>query len=334
MVAILNLYELLLIFFISGDWCRLQADSRKSKKLAYATGSVKNLKSQWKAYILFCLYFQLDIFNIEDSHVAMYIQFLSRTLSSYSSILNYLSGLKLLFNLMDAKFPPLSSIDIKLVLKGLKRVKTLQTKQAHPLDPHILLDIYGVIEFANQLDVTVWCCLLFGFYGMFRVSQMCPRTLSSNHVLKVFKRKDIILHGKLCIIKIYWSKTNQFGSTVHKVPLVTMPKSPLCPVTAYRYMCAFIPSEPESPAFIGSLHKPLLYHQFLSHFRNLLLKTGPSLFSTHSMRTGGATWAYKVGVPEHLIQTQGVWASDCYKKYIDISFDQRLSVFKQMSMFF
>ena len=38
---------------------------------------------------------------------------------------------------------------------------------------------------------------------------------------------------------------------LHKVPLVTMPKLPLCPGMAYRYMCAWILLEPESPGFIG-----------------------------------------------------------------------------------
>lgn len=36
---------------------------------------------------------------------------------------------------------------------------------------------------------------------------------------------------------------------------------------------------------------------------------------------GGATYAFRSGVPGELIQVMGDWKSDAYKRYFDFSFD-------------
>lgn len=43
-------------------------------------------------------------------------------------------------------------------------------------------------------------------------------------------------------------------------------------------------------------------------------------FSSHCFRRGGASWAFHAWVPVELIQLQGDWTSDCFKKYLPRSF--------------
>ena len=61
-----------------------------------------------------------------------------------------------------------------------------------------------------------------------------------------------------------------------------------------------------------------MYMAFTKKFKSTLDKAGyrSKLFSSHSMCRGGVIWAFRVGVPESLIQVQGDWNSDTYKRYL------------------
>ena len=56
----------------------------------------------------------------------------------------------------------------------------------------------------------------------------------------------------------------------------------------------------------------------------------PSRFRGHSFRRGGATWAFRAGVPGELIQIYGDWASDAYKCYLEFLEDAKLIVAREM----
>ena len=73
--------------------------------------------------------------------------------------------------------------------------------------------------------------------------------------------------------------------------------------------------------------------QFVSVFRSRLQRLGvsdSSKFRGHSFRRGGATWAFRSGVPGELIQVYGDWASDAYKVYLEFSEDAKLRVVRLM----
>ena len=53
-----------------------------------------------------------------------------------------------------------------------------------------------------------------------------------------------------------------------------------------------------------------------------------SLFSLHSIRRGGATFAYQSNMEGEMIQLLGDWASNTYKRYVDISMDKRYDSMK------
>ncbi len=55
-------------------------------------------------------------------------------------------------------------------------------------------------------------------------------------------------------------------------------------------------------------------------------------YSTHSFRRGGgATLAFQAGVPADLIQLQGDWKSDSYKKYLNFTLSDKLHVAELMN---
>lgn len=52
----------------------------------------------------------------------------------------------------------------------------------------------------------------------------------------------------------------------------------------------------------------------------------PEPYTVHSLRKGGATCALLAGVSETMVQLQGDWVSDAYKRYISFSFRQKIEV--------
>lgn len=284
---------------------------------------------------MFCLHFKLDPYSASSEDLALYAQFLSRTLTSFSSIGGYISAVKVLFSIMDIPFPE-KDIFLHLTLKGLKRILARPVKQARPITPTILLDIYAVLNLRDPVDVTLWCSFVFSFFLMLRSSQLFPRSMANKFVNKIIKRRDIVVRGDSLLVNLYWTKTIQFNERKLVLPLGALPSSPLCPLNAFKLMKIMTPASQDSSAFVLKQQDtliPIVYTQFHVLFRQLLQRAGydGSTFSSHSFRRGGATWAFKNNVPEHLIKLQGDWKSDAFRRYLEVDVSDREKVFSAMS---
>ena len=62
-------------------------------------------------------------------------------------------------------------------------------------------------------------------------------------------------------------------------------------------------------------------------------ETNVERFSSHSLRRGGITRSFESGVPEITIKTLGNWASDAYKRYINITLESRMRAWLLFSKF-
>lgn len=70
---------------------RLCRDLKHSQRSAYSSETFSNLRTQFKAFFLFCFYFQFIPVPAQLDTMCLYVQFLSRALTS-PSIKKYLSG--------------------------------------------------------------------------------------------------------------------------------------------------------------------------------------------------------------------------------------------------
>ena len=59
-----------------------------------------------------------------------------------------------------------------------------------------------------------------------------------------------------------------------------------------------------------------------------LIQVEADKFSLHSLRRGGATFAYQANMEGEIIKLLGDWASDTYRRYIDVSMDKRYDSMK------
>lgn len=303
-----------------------------TNKSAYAEGTRKNLKIQWESFLLFCLYFDLVSLPATTITLQLYAQFLSRSFKSVDSIRNYISGVRKVHLLLGYCLDDINQFVLNLSLKGLERLKGHCVKQAEPMTPELLARIYYVLDMKDANDVVYWCLFLFAFYLIARKSNLVPTV--SDDVIKgkcLFRRNVEVALDHL-IVTMNWSKTIQFNERVLKSPLLKIKGSILCPFKAYKKMIRMVKASGEDPLFLLDNGKPLSYYLFQKKLRGVLdiLKVDSSLYSTHSFRRGFATFAFRNNISADEVQILGDWRSDAYKRYISLSIEDKLDIFKSL----
>ena len=120
------------------------------------------------------------------------------------------------------------------------------------------------------------------------------------------------------IITIKISKTDQYANGTEVV--VGLGFDGLCCVSAlHTYFLRWRRGAlPTAPAFTTADGSPATYDFLAVGLRTALTEAGidPSLYASHSFRSGGATAAAAEGVPEYLIKLQGRWASCVFLRYV------------------
>ncbi|CAC5422083.1 unnamed protein product [Mytilus coruscus] len=124
-------------FSLSVDLHMLRTQAQESLRSAHASGTRKNLKIQWKAFFLFCHFYNLKTLPCELNTLYLFAQFLSRSFKSVDSIRNYLNGVKVLHLLFDLPFIHFESFYFSLFMKGLKRCNPHTVRAALPITPSL-----------------------------------------------------------------------------------------------------------------------------------------------------------------------------------------------------
>ena len=118
---------------------------------------------------------------------------------------------------------------------------------------------------------------------MARKSNFLPTAVKTFDPIKQLIRKDIQVSGDILDVNIKWSKARQFGHS-RQVPILAMPGSCLCPVTAYKNIISKVAASQSDTGFCvlcGSKNAtlvPLIYSQFQTKFRDLIARTGRDTF--------------------------------------------------------
>jgi len=316
---------------------RLDKDSRRSMRAAFRPGTEANLRTQLRSYLLFCNYFKLTPFPASPYVLRCFIQLLSRTFKSHQSIRNYVSGIKTFHSLLGHKTCAFTSIDVLLTMRGIAKLSTHHPRQKLPVTPDMLLNMHKHLDLDDSLDTTVYAAILIMFFAFLRRSNITPRSTTSFDVHRNLTRRDIVANPAGLGVIIRWSKTIQCHERVLTIPLTAIPSSPLCPIAAYSKMVQLIPAAPQDPAFVvphrDSKLRPLTQAQLATRFKELISSIGldHKLYSLHSLRRGGATFARLAGVPTDLIKIHGDWKSNAYQLYIKVPFTQRLSLTQDMA---
>ena len=290
----------------------------------------KNLISQLEAYQKFCDRYMLMYFPCDNKQLCRFGQHLGRTFQSPDSVGNYLSGMQTMLATIGLEVPDVKDKQMQMFTTGLKRVMQHTVKQAAPITPQLLLRTSKVVNIRDRIEVIAWTAVLLGFYMFLRKSNLVPDAMDKFEPLHQFIRADANLLGldKAMMMEVRWSKTIQFRQRILRVPVLPAENKAICPVFWVYKMLQDNPGEPQDPLFLIKTPKEKLClsaNQLVYRLRKWLKLVGEEdmAYSLHSLRRGGATFAYQSNMEGQMIKLLGDWASDCYQRYIDISIDQR-----------
>ena len=314
------------------DFQDLLKDVEHSRHHAFAKGSYSNLRTQVRSYFLFCVYFGRRPLPADPKTIYGFVQFLSRSMVP-SSVRNYLSGVRVLHIFHGLPFSHSKDFLLQLELRGIARLDPHVPVRAIPVTPSILRLFLRFMDAESSLHCSVWACSLFCFYTMARLGSILPSGKTTPlHTILTRSRVNFSREGLL--ITLLHTKTIQFGRRRLHIPLIRH-SSDLCPVFAYEQLLACMDLDEAGPAFLflddGKPHW-LTRSIFITTFRAVLKSGGvkdATLFTGHSFRRGGATWAFQAGIPGELIQICGDWASDAYKRYLEFSMGDKLHLAAQ-----
>ena len=311
----------------------LENELRQTQRQAFSEGTIKNLLSQWRAFYAFCHIYSMKIWPVTVHVLCLFAQFLSFNMKAPSTIVNYLSGLRTLHFLCNAKPPNIEEFEYRITVRGLKRRMKHTPRQAMPMTPLLLGQIYSILNFRRRIDIVFWATIVLGFFMMLRASNLVPKSVKKFSQLRQLTKSAIIFNKKGMVAKIKWSKTIQFRQKVLDVPIFAIPNSILCPVKAIKRVLYINKANKHGPLLAISDSKIFTYNMLQSKLRQVakILDIKKSKLTTHSMRRGGVAWAHRNGIPESLIKLYGDWSSDAFKQYLSFPLEMRVAVGARMA---
>jgi hypothetical protein len=287
------------------------------------------------AYLRYCLYFGRPSVPASKETIVLYMVFLARSLSP-ASIPGYMNVVRLM-HLEAGVDNPLNDWQLNIVRRGILRQLGRPPRQKLPITPAILLQLLSCLDMHRGLHMAFWCACLVGFFAFFRKSTLLPKSTASTDAHKALCLKDVQLSpdGHSMQLTVRHSKTIQFGQRTLVIPFHQVSGSPLCPVRAMSKLLANMiglgPS-PAQPLFsyydsTGRL-RCLTHTGFVGLLKTVLAKCGlsPSNYSGHSLRRGGCSYAFSLGISPLLIKLRGDWRSNAYERYVTLSADQHAAI--------
>lgn len=299
--------------------------------LTFAESTRRTYSCQQMLYLKFCESLNISPVPISQENLGRYIAFLSSKLC-FSSVKQYLNVVRLMHLEAGQPNPMLDNWYISSILKGLKRCKGTATAQKLPITSHILQGILTVLDLSIPFDIIFWAVCLVGFFSFLRKSNLLIPSMDKFDPRKHLCQSDVqfLLAGAILFVR--WSKTIQFQERILHIPLPRIENSPFCQSLALLICLRMLPDQRvPTPLFCypcGNSIRPITHAVFIKRLRDCLDKLGynSSLYSSHSLRRGGASFALQCGLSAELIKLQGDWASNAYQKYLNPSFSLRQQV--------
>jgi hypothetical protein len=233
------------------------------------------------------------------------------------------------------------------------------TNQKMPITISLLRQFRQHLFLGDPEQLCIWSALLCGFYALLRKANIAARTLHSTgrvavqppsasamrataapakYTGGVLRRCDVsIRRREIGSAEDTWlvlhnTKTIQFGERTLELPLPTIPGDALCPTAALHLYMAATSDRPVQSQLFGHTDSsgtwvPLTHAALVTWIKRLIQLTGhdPSRYSGHSLRRGGATFAFSnANLNPILIKALGDWLSDSFLRYCEALAGARL----------
>ena len=205
--------------------------------------------------------------------MASYVCYLSHKTSSYQYILNHLNAVGLLHLFNGCSVDALDTFDVTLTNRGLKRLLGVQSRQKHPITSQILMDIRRHLD--TSLPSHSALCALFctTFFSFLRKSNLAVPAAGSFDPSRHLTHQDIKFTPSGAFLRIRWTKTLQHNEGILLIPLLSIPGSALCPVSALGNYFTLVPASPTAPLFCLPMAfgcRPINFSTFSSCLKRLI----------------------------------------------------------------
>ncbi|KAJ8482206.1 hypothetical protein ONZ45_g15029 [Pleurotus djamor] len=175
-----------------------------------------------------------------------------------------------------------------------------------------LLSIQPSLPATSYDDLLFFCITIVGFFGLMRLGELTwPEDKSLRSWEKVISRRSVTCTNNSFVFTLPGHKADRFfeGNTI-----IIQPNSQLNPIP---YLVQYLQRRdhrfPLSPALWMREDGSIPTRNFvISRFKKLF----DGDVGGHSLRAGGATFLAEMGVPNHIIQARGRWASETFQIYI------------------
>lgn len=249
--------------------------------------------------------------------ILLYLTFLAESLS-YTSIINYLSGIWTLHKYLNYDHIDKKDFMIQITLAGIKRVIGHKTKQAVPITIAHLRLIYSALNLELSEDIAFWLALLFGFRALLRKSNLFDDTMC-------LKERDVTVYDWGVQLTLDKTKTIQFRERQLQIPLVNFDESSIFSATsfirAHRKLRGEVTPDRQFLTFKSSngTQRGSSYSWFSAKLHAMSVRLALPSLTSHSLRRGGATALAETGTPLHEIRRRGDWRSFQVLLYLDPS---------------
>jgi hypothetical protein len=320
---------------VAPDLLRLLKEAQGYKRSALALSTRKTYRSQLNSYLQFCLEYDCKPLPASQQTLCCYTAHLARRLLP-TSIPNYLNVIRLLHLEAGYSNPLEGNFELSLIKKGIARQLGVAPKQKSPLTVKILRDIHATLDLEKPADIAFWAVCIVGFLGFLRKSTLLTST-SDNVAGKILTCGDVV---DLCLesftLLVRQSKVIQFGQKIHSIPFCQSSDFVLCPVRSVLSHFGASPIGAECPLFdflVAGRRVCLTQASFVARLNSALkfLNLKVSDYSAHSLRRGGASLAFDLGLSPLQIKMRGDWSSNAYERYVFISSGSSMSVAKSLS---
>lgn len=145
---------------------------------AFCDSTKRSMRTYLHSYLLFCQYFQFNPFPVSKPMYLLYLVFLSRSLSSYRSVVNYLGISTHINRSFGTSLAFLQDYDVYLTKRAVRRIMGDYIARKEPITVEILLQLFSKFDFNNHLHVCMRALFLVAFFSFLRISNLVPHKLS------------------------------------------------------------------------------------------------------------------------------------------------------------
>ena len=178
-----------------------------------------------------------------------FLEFLTQNGSRSQSLSSYVSVLRHYFRLYDIQTLPLDHRKIQLFVKSVSINSSYMPQLKANITTPLLIKIAKACDRLKHgfLYKTIF---LVAYFGFLHLSNMVPPSSSTFDPSRHFLIGDVIFGSPGAHVIVKWGKAMQ-GSNKHQVvQLPSLPSSPLCLVSALKFLLSSIKAPPSSPLFL------------------------------------------------------------------------------------